>query len=90
MKIRPVGAEFIRADGQSVRHDEAVSRFFEVFAKRLKICVLPKGCIYVFCTAVRTNRSYFHIQLGMTGFCVTARLLRGTNRIFVILVNFNL
>jgi hypothetical protein len=42
---------------------------FRSFAKRLKIYVLPKGCIYVFCTVVRTNRSYFRIQLGMVDFC---------------------
>ena len=27
MKIRPVGAELFRADGQTDRHDEANSRF---------------------------------------------------------------
>jgi len=27
MKIRPVGVQLLRADGQTVRHDEADSRF---------------------------------------------------------------
>jgi len=27
MKIRPVGTELLHADGQTVRHDEANSRF---------------------------------------------------------------
>jgi hypothetical protein len=35
MKIRPVGAEFFHADGQTYRYDEASSRFSQFSEKRL-------------------------------------------------------
>jgi hypothetical protein len=36
MKIRPVGAEFFRADGQTDREDEANSRFSQFCESTLK------------------------------------------------------
>jgi len=36
MKIRPVGAELLHADGQTDRHGEANSRFFAVLRTHLK------------------------------------------------------
>ena len=36
MKIRPVGAGFFNADGETDRHDEANSRFSQFCEKRLK------------------------------------------------------
>jgi len=36
MEIRPVGAKFFLVDGQTDRHDETNSRFWQFFEKRLK------------------------------------------------------
>jgi hypothetical protein len=36
MKIRPVGAELFRADGQTGRHDEANSRFSQFCERAYK------------------------------------------------------
>jgi len=36
MKIRPLGAEFFHADGQTVRYDEANSRFSQFCERVLK------------------------------------------------------
>jgi len=36
MKIRPVGAELFRADGQTDRYDDAKSRFSQFCEKRLR------------------------------------------------------
>jgi hypothetical protein len=36
MRIRPVEAEFFRADGQTDRHNEANSPFFAILLLRLK------------------------------------------------------
>ena len=36
MKIRPVGADLLHADGRTDRPDEANGRFFALLRKRLK------------------------------------------------------
>jgi hypothetical protein len=48
MKIRPVGAEFFHANGQTDRHDEANSRFFAIGRTRLK-----KYATYILITVVQ-------------------------------------
>jgi len=58
MKIRAVGAELFRAEGEQTENEtECV-----YCAVRSTFYVLPTQCIYVFCVDLRTNSDYFTVQ----------------------------
>ena len=79
MKILPMGAELFRADGQTDRHDEAISRFSQFCerAKKKASFIISVVCFtrnqrkekHSQCTNERTNRM-----------CVTRA--EGTNLIY--------
>jgi len=54
MKIRPVGAEVMRTDGPTDRHDEANSRFSQFRKRGLKTLHLHAACLLFFFVTIPT------------------------------------